>query len=116
MVSTWLLSACSGLPRFWHAEPSHHVVNGQTLVARVVDMGRGMYDVQVEPGDPSTSPSAIAESLYVEAAGMAVREHCAGKPALMRIFRFGPEAAPIVRLRCVEDRSGRDEPALLPLD
>lgn len=97
-----LLTACSGLPRFWHAEPSYHVVHGRTLVARVVDMGQGIYDVQVMPWDPAQAPAAIEEGHYVEAATDAVRERCAGMVSLMQVFRFGAQAGPIVRLKCVE--------------
>ena len=97
-----LLGACSGLPRFWHAEPSHHVVRGEAFVARAVDMAQGIYDVQVAPRDPSRSPAEIEEDLYVEAAREAVRAHCTGTLSLLRVFRFGTRAAPVVRLKCEE--------------
>ena len=97
-----LLSGCSGLPRFWHAEPSYHRLHGQSFEARVVDMMQGVYDVQVTPRPPSGSPLDIEEDLYVAVASEAVREHCAGTLSLLRVFRFGAHASPVVRLRCEE--------------
>ena len=105
-----LLGACSGLPRFWHAEPSYHVLDGQTFETRVVDMMHGIYDVQVAPRDPSRSPAEIEEGLYVKAAKEAVQEHCTGTLSLLRVFRFGVQASPVVRLKCEEDAQSEGAP------
>ncbi len=96
-----LLSACGGLPRFWHVEPSHHVVDGHVLITRAVDMRQGVFDVQVTPRDMPDRPGTLEDRYYVEAATAALQPLCSGTVSLLRVFRFGESASPIVRLRCV---------------
>ena len=97
-----VLGACYGLPRFWHVEPSHHVVDGQVFSARAVDMRGGIFDVQVTPLDIPDEAGKLADRYYVEAATAAVQPTCSGTLSLLRVFRFGEKASPIVRLRCEE--------------
>ena len=98
-----LLGACGNLPRFWHVEPSHHVVEGHVLSTRVVDMGRGIFDVEVTPRDMPDKLGTLDDRYYVEAATAAVQQLCPGAVSLLRVFRFGEAASPIVRLSCTEN-------------